>query len=175
MITKGKSRLIIDILGILILGILTAVFIYPILHELSHTIAALAVGGKVVSFDILPSPNVLCDVTRVDKLGIMFIGLCGIFIPCLIAFNINPKSFWAWYISFIIKGICMLSLGISAVCIALYKNGVTIKNEDIVQVLDVYPQYYLLLLLMTVIMFVYGANKIICEKPIHKVMEYFGL
>lgn len=166
---------IIKILGIIILGLLTAIFIYPLLHELSHTIAAITVGAKVVSVDIFPQPNILCNVTRVDKLGIMFIGLCGIFIPCLIAFNVNPKNFWAWYIWLVTKGICMLSLGISAVSIALYKNGITVKNEDIIQVLEVYPQYYLLLLLLTVIMFVYGANKIICEKPLHRIMEYFRL
>lgn len=67
----------------------------------------------------------------------------------------------------------MLSLGISAVSITLYKNGITVKNEDIIQVLEIYPQYYLFLLLLIVIMFAYGANKIIRGRPVYKIINYF--
>ncbi len=43
------------IIGIILVGLFTAVIIYPMLHEAGHSLIALTVGADVVEFNLFPS------------------------------------------------------------------------------------------------------------------------
>lgn len=59
-------RYFIKAIGLLVVGLLVAIIGYPILHELGHAVIALIVGARVVEINIIPLPNVLCDVENID-------------------------------------------------------------------------------------------------------------
>lgn len=148
--------------------------IYPILHEAGHSLIALIVGAKVVAFNLFPLPNVMCDVLNVENTGIVAIGLGGIIIPYLISYFLKPKPFWIWYANTIVRGISLLALVISVVSIILWLNGNIVQNEDIVQVLTVFNDGATLFLIIFALMIIYGVIRIITDKPIKTINEYFS-
>ncbi len=168
---------LIKLAGILFLGLLTAVFIYPFLHETGHSAAALLLGTQVLEFNLLPFPNVLCNMTSISKIGIAFTGLNGTVFPIAFSFVISRlsenKSFWIWYITFILNGIGLLSTAISVTAVFLFNIGRPIANEDITQILQFIPNSsFYVLLLMTAIA-VRLIIKIKSDKPIKKCLAYF--
>ena len=68
-------------IGLFIVGLAVAVIVYPVLHELAHSLVAIAVGARVVEINILPVPSVLCDIQAVDNTGIVAIGMSGMLLP----------------------------------------------------------------------------------------------
>ena len=62
----------IKIIGIFFFGLLTAIIIYPVLHEFGHSLVAIAVGAKVVDFTLFPTPNLMCDVFCITDFKISF-------------------------------------------------------------------------------------------------------
>ena len=165
---------LLKILGIFFFGFLTSIIIYPTLHESGHSLVALAVGADIVDFNIFPLPCIMCNAFGVDRLGIAAIGLGGIFIPYLISFILKPKSFWVWYTNSIVRGISLLALTISFVSIILWLNGITVQNEDIVQVLSIFNGGSIPFLIVFAVMFIYGLMRIIADQPIKRITEYFS-
>lgn len=163
------------IIGIILVGLFTAVIIYPMLHEAGHSLIALTVGADVVEFNLFPLPNVMCNVIGIDNTGLVAIGLGGIIVPYFISFFVNPKSFWSWYANAIVRGISLLALGISFTSIILWLNGKIVQNEDIVQVLNVFESGAILFLIVFAVMFVYGIIRIITDKPLGRITKYFSL
>lgn len=164
---------IIKCIGLLILGIFVAVIGYPFLHESGHSIVALLVGGKVIDFNLIPLPYVTCEVSNLNTTSMILIGLAGMFVPALISVIVRPKSFWFWYCNLVMKIICFLSFAISFIAIVLYLFGVIIKNEDIVQVIDIWNNGVFVLIITMVLSMIGIIRSIIKQKPLIKIMDYF--
>lgn len=86
-------KLTIKVTALFLVGLFIAVIVYPVMHELSHSVTAMLVGAEVVEINLFPLPNVLCDVAGIDEIGIVFIGLSGMIIPFFISAVFKPKSF----------------------------------------------------------------------------------
>ena len=166
-------RDLLKILGIFFFGLLTAVVIYPILHEGGHSLVALAVGADVVEFNIFPVPNIMCNVFGLSDLKVSVIGLGGIFLPYLISFLLRPKNFWVWYTNSLVRGISLLALAISFVSIILWLTGITVQNEDLVQVLNIFNGGSIPLLVLFAVMFICGVMQIIADQPLKRISKYF--
>ncbi len=163
------------IFGIMFFGLLTATLIYPILHEVGHSAIAVLVGAKVKDFNIFPLPSVACDIFEISDIGIIAIGLGGNLVPYLISFLLKPKSFWGWYTNSIVRGICLLATTISAVSVILWLNGITVKNEDVVQILNTVSSDASVFVILFTIMLIYGIKQITVDKPFKKICKYFNI
>ena len=71
----------VKLFGILFFGLLTAVIIYPFLHESGHLIAAVLLGAEVLEFNLFPLPNILCNMANMSIVEKIIIGLNGLFLP----------------------------------------------------------------------------------------------
>lgn len=169
----------IKLLSILFFGLLTAIIIYPFLHELGHSIAAILSGAKILEFNLFPSPNVLCNIGSASKFGRIFIGLGGMMVPILfsvmISILLSKKSFWIWYSTFVLDGISLLSTVISIVAIILFYLGKEIINEDVIQILQMYPNSIMLVLTFILFLTIVLIVKIRLDQPIDKFLAYFGI
>ena len=159
--------------GLLFVGLFVAIIIYPFLHEAGHSMVAILAGAKVMDFNLLPLPYVTCEVSSLNTTSMILIGLAGMFVPALISVIVHPKSFWFWYSNFVVKFICLLSFAISFVSTVLYLFGVTIKNEDIVQVIDIWNNGVFVLTIIMVLSMIGIIRSIIKQKPLMKIMDYF--
>lgn len=99
---------IVKCVGLLLVGLFTAIFAYPFLHEAGHAVAVVLFGAKVIAFHVLPLPYVVCDTAGLNTVSMVLIGLNGMFCPTILSVLFRPKSFWLWYGSFVMKGICIL-------------------------------------------------------------------
>ena len=160
-------------LGLFFVGLFVAIIIYPFLHEAGHSMAAILVGAKVTDFNLLPLPYVTCEVSNLNTTSMILIGLAGMFVPALISIIARPEPFWFWYCNLVIKFICFLSFAISFVAIVLYLFGVTIKNEDIVQVIQIWNNGVFVLIITMVLSMIGIIRSIIKQKPLIKIMDYF--
>lgn len=161
-------------IGLIIVGLLTAVIIYPFLHEVGHSLVALLVGARITDFDILPIPFVECEVSNVDVTGQTLIGLGGIVFPFALSMLLKPKWFWGWYASLILKGISVYSVILSIIAIVLHINGNSWQKEDIVQVLQLFPSGMWLFLIVLCIMGTYGILRLLKEKVFSRCIDYFN-
>lgn len=161
--------------GIFGLGLLIAVIIYPILHESGHSIAALAVGAKVISFDLFPLPNIMCNISEVNSWGLALIGIGGMLFPLFISLVLRPNNFWLWYCNTIIRGISILALGITLVATIMFFAGKPVANEDITSVLNIYSDAGIWVLLVSILLIVFVCWRIARENPIKKVEAFFEI
>lgn len=165
----------IKVFGLIVVGLLCAIIIYPFFHEMGHSITAMLVGADVVEFNLFPIPNVLCNVNLINKTGIILTGIGGMLMPLFLTVLIHPKGFWLWYSALIIKGISLLSFIISAVAVILYKLGIPMINEDITQVLDMWNDGWMICLLGSLLFSVLTIIGIARKKPLKRLLEYFEI
>lgn len=158
-------------LALLISGLFTAAFLYPLLHEAGHFLVGLLAGAEICRFSLWPVPMVAA---KASSVGQIWIGLGGIFLPYLVAFLMRPRRFCLWYINFLLRGISVFSLLLSLGAILCDMNGIRWEEEDIIQVLQIFPQGRGLFLCLFTLMFAGGIYGLIKEKPLQKCMVYFG-
>ncbi len=159
--------------GLFFVGLFVAIIIYPFLHEAGHSMMAILLGAKVIDFNLLPLPYVTCEVSNLNTTSIILIGLAGMFLPMLISIIARPEPFWFWYSNLVIKFICLLSFVISFIAIVLYLFGITLKNEDIIQVIDIWDNGVFVLIITMVLSMIGIIRSIIKQKPLIKIMDYF--
>ncbi len=125
-------------IGILLLGILVTVFIYPLLHEGGHFLTAYLIGADIVDIELLPIPFVMCNIAELTRIQQFFIGISGMFLPLIIAVLMPHKQFWSWYIRFLLLDISLLAFGISAVTISSPNGEVFNPQDDMLYLLSLW-------------------------------------
>lgn len=161
--------------GLLVVGLLTAVFIYPFIHELGHAAVALMVGADIEQFALSYPQHIICDISHIDSVSRAAIGIGGNVFPYFISSLWQPKNFWAWYVLLLIKVISLLSLALSIISIILYQNGSFDSNEDINQVLAYFTNGDKLCLIVFSLMFIFGIKRIASSRPLKRCLLYFGV
>ncbi len=160
-------------IGLLFIGLIMAIIVYPILHEIGHVVITVLTGGEVVDLSLLPLPYVSCNIGTVSDFGKVIIGFGGMLLPFAISIAIHSKNFWIWYSNFVLKGICMLSFAISMIAVICYATGHPMANEDITQVLDVWSGgiwFCFALFLYAIIVAIVITAK---EHPLQRCLNYF--
>ena len=160
-------------IGLFVVGLIMVVFIYPIIHELSHSIVATILGVKIVEITIFSSPSVLCNIEGVNSTCVTIIGLSGIILPFLFSIIIRPRNFWMWYANFIVQGISTLSFLISIISILLFVVDMPMINDDITQILLINPSTVLWLFILSFILFIIAVTIIVKAKPFRRCEVYF--
>lgn len=154
---------------ILIVGLCVAIVIYPAMHEMGHSVAAVISGAKVLEINLFPVPSLLCNVGRVSAIGIVFISISGSIFPLLLVI-FSPKRFIGWYSCFTIRWISLLSYIISEVSIILFFCGIPIKEEDITYALLENQQYAWIYMLLYLLLIIVTSVLIVQSKPIEKLL-----
>lgn len=161
--------------GLLAVGLLTAIFLYPFLHELGHTCAAIIFGRQVCDFRLFPIPSVMCEMDITNELAVIVVGFSGMLLPYLVSLVPPRKTFWIWYLWLIISGICLLSFAVSIAGIFMYVSGGPMTNEDVTQIMKFADEYYVLYLAILIVLSVIRSIQIVRSKPIKRCMKCFGV
>ena len=173
MVMKMKDAL--RCFGLLAVGLLTAIFLYPFLHELGHTCAAIIFGRQVCDFRLFPVPSVMCEMDIINEFAVIVVGFSGMLLPYLLSLVPPRKTFWIWYLWLIISGISLLSFSVSFAGIFMYVSGSPMANEDITQIMKFADEYYVLYLAILIVLAVIRSVQIVYSKPIKRCMKYFGV
>lgn len=163
------------IIWLLIIGLFTAVLLYPTLHELGHSLTTILLGGKILEFHLFPLPNMLCDGSSVGEIGLVIIGLSGMLIPFFVSLLLNPKPFLLWYISQLIKCISVLAFGISLMSLLGKGYGFSISNDDIITVLKYWPEgndFCIATIISLLFMALYSIYR---QRPLKRLYCYLGI
>lgn len=158
-------------LGVFLIGLLTATVVYPLLHEVGHCLAALLVGGKVHAWQLLPLPSVTCEMTGVDSLGLMLVGLGGILLPLLFTWLIYLKRPCLRLLGVYLNGICFLSFAISLYACVQFRVGTAPVNEDITKVLMLYPEKTDVLMAALAVLMATVMVQVVLARPIAHLAE----
>lgn len=161
--------------GLFIVGIAVAVIIYPVMHELAHSVVAIAVGGRVIEINILPVPSVLCDIRAVDDPGMVAIGMSGMLLPYFLSAVIKPKSFWLWYANYIVKGISALAFVISTISTVCFLAGSPLPNDDTTQTLMTWSGGKWICLAVSIGLAISAIVGLIQEKPLIHCIRHFDM
>ena len=161
--------------GLFVVGLAVAVIVYPVLHELAHSLVAIAVGARVVEINILPAPSVLCDIQAVDNTGIVAIGMSGMLLPFFLSAVIKPTSFWLWYANYIVKGISALAFTISTISTMCFLTGKPLRNDDTTQTLMTWSDGKWICLAISLGLAIYAIVRMIKERPLAHCMRYFDM
>ena len=160
---------------LLVVGLINAIFLYPLIHEISHSIIAIIVGAKVVDINILPVPSVLCDIKQVESASIVFIGMSGMILPYILTTIIKPNCFWIWYINYVLKGISTLAFIISVVASVCFIMGNPLPNDDVTQILNVWENGKWICLIASILLAFYSILSMIRDKPVIRFIEFFNI
>lgn len=158
---------------IFVVGLFMSVFVYPVLHEAGHLFATLAVGGNVAEVSVFPVAYTKCDIFSVSSFGQVIIGLSGMIFPMLFAW-IRFKKFYMWYPVFVLRGIVLLSLAISLISIVLFYSGITIANEDVVQILQICSGYNAMVIGIVVGMTILSVILFLTDRPFRRFLKYLS-
>ncbi len=124
------------VLGLLGIGLVTAVLIYPLLHEAGHVLTSVLLGGRVVALSWLPLPSVVSEVGRLSAAATALIGWGGLLLPALLSLLLRPRRFCLWYGVFVLRFICLLSFLLAAASAVCYTLGHPLPNDDITTLLS---------------------------------------
>lgn len=160
-------------MGLLFVGLFAAIILYPFLHESGHSIIAVFVGAEIVEFNLLPLPYIVCEISEVGNIGKAFIGLGGIVIPFIVSMSFKPRRFWSWYANLLVKGISTYAIILSVIAIIFHTNGANWQNEDILQVLNIFPDGRWFFFVVLCIMATYGLMRLMKEKLVSRCIIYF--
>lgn len=165
-------KIMIKSIGLLMTGLLVAVIIYPLLHELGHSIMAVMVGASVLEMELFPIPYVLCSTDGTDIIGQVIIGTGGIIMPLIISQIKVCSNFWLWYTRLLLKGISVLALIISTISTIAFMKGNPLPNDDTTQILKIWPNGIWIILLISIVMSVIVLVSIVKEKPLKNCIEF---
>ena len=166
---------VIRLFGVLILGLIVAIFCYPFLHETGHAIAIILSGAELYEFRVLPIPYISCNVYSIGNVQQCLIGIAGMIFPFLISFFIGRNNFWMWLVSLLIKGISALAFAISYLAVLCYETDILWVNEDIVKVVQISEIKSSFWLLFSLVMFCFAVIVLYYEKPIERFKNYFEI
>ena len=158
-----------------IIGIITAVIVYPILHELSHSIMCIFWGAEIIEINMLPYPSVLCNVSDVDTIGTIVIGMSGMLLPYIFVNIIKVKFFWIWYATYIVKVISALAFVISNISSFCFLVGKPWPNDDTTQILMMWGDNKWIFLVILIILSIVAVFGLVSEKPLKKCFENFDM
>lgn len=165
----------IKVFGILLIGVLVAIVIYPFLHELGHTLAALFTGSTVYEFRLFPIPYVMCSGAEMSGFESAIIGVSGMILPFIISLLFNSKKFWLWLFSFYLRGISTLAFALSYIAVLCYESEIIWENEDIVKTIELSGISSSVWLVMMLLLFCISASIIYFNKPIRRIETFFEL
>ena len=162
-------------IGLLFIGLLTAVVVYPFLHELGHALAAVIFKSGVCDFRLFPLPSVACEMDIANQFTFAAVGFGGMLLPYLLSVAFPKRCFWLWYLWVVVSGICLLSFAISIVGVVQYKIGTPVANEDITQIMARSEEHYVLYLAILIVLSVIRIAQIIHSAPIRRCLEEFNV
>lgn len=152
-----------------LIGFFVAVVLYPFLHESGHAIATVILGGECVKFILFPLPYMECNAAGIDNAALVVIGISGMILPFLFSAVMWSKNFYVWYTGLILRGISILSLIISACVILLRWCGIVVANDDITQVLSLWPNGEVWILVGALTLSASMWIIVLKEKPIRRI------
>ncbi|MDO4802710.1 MAG: hypothetical protein Q4A15_11150 [Prevotellaceae bacterium] len=153
------------------ISLLTAVLIYPFLHESGHSIAAVLLKAKVAEFQLLPVPYILCDVSQIGNLGRSIIGMAGNFVPMIISILVPSNCFAVKSFRCTLKGISVLAMGISLVSVCFLIN----EQDDFYQVVSYWNYGKMSLLVIALIGLILAVISLFYEHPVKWLRSSFDI
>ena len=165
----------IKIINLFIIGILMAVIVYPVLHELAHSITCVLFGAEIIEVNLFPCPSVLCNVDGVSNIGVIAIGISGVVLPFVFAMIGKTNKFWIWYIKYVIKLISALAFIISAISTICFLTGRPLSNDDTTQLLLVWGNNKWICLIAFIGLSIIAVFELVKERPLEKCLKNFGL
>lgn len=153
---------------IFVIGLFTAVILYPCLHESGHSLFAVALGGKVTEFNLFPLPSIVCNVNGLKASTAAFIGLGGLLFPLIFTALVNVKNFWVWLIGIYISFINFLSYLISLYGCIAYAYSIPVVNEDVTQIIDIYPRAFSGLIILLIALMGIVAFQVVKSKGLQR-------
>ena len=158
--------------GIFLFSIMTALVVYPFLHEISHSVAAILMGAKVYDFQLFPLPYVVCYSDQFSTYEHTVVGIAGLVLPMTFLL-FKPKKFCSTVVLYTIKGIVSYAWLLSIISIMCYVWGNIWECEDIIQIIILGGGNVMLWLAICIVAFLCSISIVLKERPIKKIMDYF--
>lgn len=160
-------------IALILLGLLSAVLIYPTLHELGHALIAVIIGADVLDFSLFPLPSVLCSIDIANDFQVASVGLSGLFFPFIIGFTTPPRRFYTYYVWLALRFICLISFCLSLLSVILFNAGTPMERDDITIILRYTPQYTPIYVLILVSFSAVTFLQIIMSHPVSRCLQHF--
>lgn len=164
--------LYIKLVWMYVIAMFTAIFIYPLLHELGHFFAALLVGAEVVEMSIFPMPYVSMFVDPYDSLGQAVIGMCGMIFP-MICILFRPKRFVSSIVVITTVFVSALAWLLSCVAIVANRLGFCWKNEDAITVIRSMERAESLVFFFCLASFIISLHVLLKRKYVCRIIAFF--
>ena len=158
---------------LLLLGLFTAVLLYPALHEGGHILVTLLLGGRIREVRLGAAASVLCGGLRHGELAAVAFG--GVGLPLALAVLLRPKHFPLWYVVQLVKGISVLAILLSLISLIGCKYGVIVENDDIMNAVRLWPKGRGVCLVLLCAGLLLSVGSICAARPVQRVGEYFGI
>ena len=146
---------------LLLLGLFTAVLLYPTLHEGGHILVTLLLGGRIREVRLGAAASVLCGGLRHGELAVVAFG--GVGLPLALAMLLRPKYFPLW------------DVVLSLISLIGCKYGVIVENDDIMNAVRLWPEGRGVCLVLLCAGLLLSVGSICAARPVQRVGEYFGI
>lgn len=155
-------------------GLITAILIYPILHESGHILCAEIFNADVVEFNLMPLPNILCNISDLTDTQRILVGISGPVYPFVLASFFKPNGFWGKYIKTIIIGINILAFSLSIIAF-IFETSTLTEQDDYFRAFSMTSfgkEIGLILSVIPIAVSVLDLRKMKCKKTL---FEYFEI
>ncbi len=160
------------VIFLFVLGLFVSIFVYPLVHESGHSLAALISGIEIIEIKIFPQPYSLFFIGNVADSIKVFIGFSGILLPFIISILPALKCFITWFMKFVFRVICIFSYIFSIIILIFYKTGYVLYDDDIVKVMMILPESEPIIFIGLVLMLLLTLKIVIKSAPVNNISDF---
>ena len=156
------------IIKITIIGLLVAVFVYPIVHESGHIISTILTGGRFIKLSWIPTPNILCEVNSTNTTALAIINLSGMILPIVFIMPFYKTKGFIRFGALIFCMIIILSAVIGLIVSIISCFGINVSNDDVTSFIE-FSGWLLPTILIMIAMIGISAFQLMRFKPVETI------
>lgn len=150
----------------------TAIFIYPVLHELGHFLAAIVVGADIVNLSVFPSPYLSLLLDNPEPAKQVTIGMFGMMFPVMLGM-IKPNKLTSSTVVYTVRLVNIFAWLLSCIAIVMNHLGSCWENEDIITVIRSVGGGETAIFIFCVGVFGFCLFVFFKEKPARRMISFF--
>ena len=159
--------------GLALIGLSVAIFVYPFLHEAGHALMSIFTGTCLVEVSLLPLPHI--TTAAVEKGNMAAVGAGGILLPSVLACAFYPRRFHMWYVGFVLRLICLWSFVLAMYSALCFAQGRPCAADDITTLLEMGSVGWQGCFLTALICAAGMLLSVISTRPAKRCIAYFAI
>lgn len=167
----GFLKLVFTIIRLVLITIFVSLFLYPLIHETGHWIAAKTLNIRVIEFEVFPSPHISFDFADTQSVDLVWLSLGSCVIPALLLL-VKTKQYYLYFAKELVLLIWFFSGCESMIKVMIFLFTSRTFADDAVLVINTYPDSEVVIMITLWIQIIFALLGVCISGPIKRTVAF---